>query len=117
QALITGLSWQVSNRVPTSNLIFEQVMPDGTARLAELVRGTLWLPSAGQNGVVAPITPGDATAITIRLRLVDLVTGNVYDEATVEVPIGTPGQSTPTPRPAATTVPETQATPAPVTVA
>lgn len=94
QALVTGLSWQVSNRPPTANLMFEQLMPDGSMRLAELPRGLLWLPSSGQNGVVAPITPGEADSVTILLRLVDLASGGIYDEATVEIPIGTPGQPT-----------------------
>jgi hypothetical protein len=88
-ALVDGsarvnISWTVANRLPTSNLVFEQVQTDGTAVPVELPRGNLWVQSRG-DGVVAPVPPTFGNVMTLRLRVVDVLSGNVYDEAEVEV--------------------------------
>ena len=38
------VSWSVANRVPTANLVFEQVMKDGQAISVELPRPYVWVP-------------------------------------------------------------------------
>ncbi len=76
--------WSVSNRVPTSNLVFEQVLADGSAVSVELPRQNLWVPSTAQ-GPIAPIYEAGASAITLRLRVVDVVTESVLAEQTIEV--------------------------------
>lgn len=84
QALL-DVSWRVQNRVPTSNLVFEQVLPNGDAVSVELPRMTRWISSNGQ-GVVAPRLPdNDATSVQIRMRVVDLRDGQVYGEAVLNI--------------------------------
>ena len=59
------VAWDVENRLPTTNLVFEQVLSDGSAVSIELPRAFLWIPSRGQ-GEVAQISP--QTENVIRLR-------------------------------------------------
>jgi hypothetical protein len=82
-----NVTWVINDRPPTANPVFEQVMPDGSARLAELPRSVLWVPSSG-SGVVAPVMPDGAGEIVLRLRLVDLADGTVYSEKELALPIG-----------------------------
>ncbi len=80
--------WQVENRVPGSNLIFDQVLPDNTSITVELPRENLWVSSSGQ-GVVAPRASADGQ-IRIRLSLVDVRTNVPYDQAFITIaPDGT----------------------------
>ncbi len=74
-----GVSWDVANRTPTSNLVFEQVLEGGRAIPVELPRPTLWIPSSGQ-GVVAPVPPGVGQPVRLRLRVVDLADGSTLAE-------------------------------------
>jgi hypothetical protein len=88
-ALVDGsarvnISWIVVNRLPTSNLVFEQVQTDSTAVAVELPRGNLWVQSRG-DGVVAPVAPTFGNVLNLRLRVIDVLSGEVYDEAEVEV--------------------------------
>lgn len=85
QAQIVVL-WDVENRPPTANLEFQQVFADDTANSVELPRLNLWIPSQGE-GPVAPIYREGAEAVTLRLRVVDLVDGEVYAEETLELPV------------------------------
>ncbi|NLE51136.1 MAG: hypothetical protein GX613_06995 [Chloroflexi bacterium] len=86
-AALVQVSWLVSQRAPASNLRFEQVFEDGTAQSVELPRQYLWVPSAGQGPVkpVVPLTPG--SPVRLRLLVVDLVSGAIYDEATVSLDV------------------------------
>lgn len=87
-----SIAWAVENRPPTANLQFEQVLPDGDAINVELPRADLWVESAG-TGVAAPILPpGDPPTITLRARLVDMESGEVYSEQQVTIPITTEGE-------------------------
>lgn len=79
-----SISWAVTNRLPTSNLVFEQVQTDGTIVPVELPRGNLWVQSRG-DGVVAPVPPTFGNLLRLRLRVLDVLSGEVYDEAEVEV--------------------------------
>lgn len=81
-----NVSWEVTNRAPGSNLVFEQVFEDGQAVPAELPRANLWVASTG-DGVVAPVMPPAGRIVQIRLRVQDVVSGDIYDEALVEVAV------------------------------
>lgn len=90
-ALVAGtatlfVTWDVANRVPTSNLSFEQVFADGTSASVELPRENLWVPSAGQ-GPVAPAFREGMEAVTLRLRVADVVAGTIYAEETLTLPV------------------------------
>ncbi|MCZ2095881.1 MAG: hypothetical protein LC121_06330 [Anaerolineae bacterium] len=79
------VAWQVTGRAPGSNLVFEQVFEDGTFQSIELPRQYLWVPSAGQ-GPVAPVVPQvPGSPVRLRLRVIDLVSGNAYAEQTITV--------------------------------
>ncbi len=81
-----NVSWEVTNRVPSSNLVFEQVLADGPVVPVELPRASLWVGSTG-DGVVAPVLPPAGNLIVVRLKVQDVISGEVYDEATVEVAV------------------------------
>lgn len=92
------VSFGVVNRPPNSNLVFDQVLADGTVVNVELPRTDPIVPSSGA-GVVAPVQPGgEADEVVLRLQLVDLSNGEAYDEATITLPI----EDAPGPEPAIT---------------
>ena len=94
------VAWQVANRPPTANLLFEQVMPDGATVSVELPRAALWVASMGQ-GTVAPVLPNGDRTVRLRLRLVDLESGETLASQEIALPIsGT--LATPTTIPSAT---------------
>jgi hypothetical protein len=103
------VSWQISDRKPTSNLVFEQVLPDGTAQSVELPRTYLWVPSVG-SGDVAPIIPEGAESITLRLQIVDVVDDILYDEMTLDVPVAVIEEPVVTEEPAVTEAAQAQTT-------
>lgn len=76
-----GVSWEVENRLPTSNLVFEQVQADGSFVSIELPRPNVWVTSTGE-GVVAPLLPQLGSEVRVRLRVIDAVSNEVYAEAT-----------------------------------
>jgi hypothetical protein len=80
------VSWKVTDRLPTSNLVVEQVLADGSAVSVELPRLNLWIPSDAQ-GPVAPIYEEGAEKVTLRLRIMDMVTMSVLVEQTLDIPI------------------------------
>ncbi len=88
--------WRVRGRVPTANLIFEQILPDGRAVSVELPRLNRWIASSGE-GVVAPILPdNDAASIQLRLRVVDLIDNTIYAEQVITLMIARGGAPLPT---------------------
>jgi len=80
------VSWNIANRIPTSNLVFEQVLPDNSVVSVELPRQNLWVPSTSQ-GPIAPVAPEAGATLVLRLRVVDVISRVVYDEALIELPI------------------------------
>jgi hypothetical protein len=79
--------WTAINRPITAHLIFEQVLTNGTVVNVELPRPFLWVNSSDR-GTVAPVAPGgNATSLTLRVRLVDLLFGRNYDVRYIYVPI------------------------------
>ena len=73
------VSWEVTNRWPLTNLVFEQVLGSDQVQNVELPRDTLWVPSKG-TGVVAPVQPPEGNLIELRLRVLDVITADVYAE-------------------------------------
>ncbi len=96
---IVGVSWEVANRPPGTNLVFEQIFENGqTAVNIELPRENLWVPSVG-TGVVRPFLPG-REGVLIRMSLVDMQTGETLVSAEQGLTVtGTlqPISATPTP--------------------
>lgn len=81
------VTWSAANRPITANLIFEQVLADGSVVNVELPRSNPWVNSSG-NGVAAPVPPGNGSReVNLRLRLIDLLTGRVYDQRTVRLTV------------------------------
>lgn len=88
------VGWEVSNRLSTTNLIFEQVMLNDEVVSVELPRAFLWIPSTGQ-GELAPVTPQGENFIRLRVRLVDLTTNSTIHERHLTLPIGDQNGDTP----------------------
>lgn len=82
------VTWATANRPSTANLVFEQVLADNRVVNVELPRDNPWVASSG-NGVVAPFPPGgNATQVSLRVRLVDLLTQNTLSQRDLTLPIG-----------------------------
>ena len=80
--------WTAINRPAIANLVFEQVLSDGRVVNVELPRNFLWVNSSDR-GTVAPLPPGgNATSLTLRVRLVNIITTYTYDERIINIPIG-----------------------------
>ncbi len=75
-----NVTWSVQDRLPDSNLVFEQVLEGGRIVSVELPRPNVWVPSHGQ-GVLVPFMPGAGQPVRLRLRVVDMVDGDTLDEA------------------------------------
>jgi hypothetical protein len=70
------VQWQVRNRWFNSNLIFEQILPDGTVLNAEVARPA-WQ-YAHKADYLQLVYPGDYADVVLRLRVI-----NVYDGSTL----------------------------------
>jgi len=123
-AFVTGdvrvnIAWEIGNRHPESNPMFEQVLADGSAVSVELPREQVWIPSSGA-GVVAPRLPVDSSNILLRLNLMNLNTGDSYGVAMLEIVVGdnppTLTQPETTPEATAVSVPITSFMVIPTTV-
>ena len=82
------VTWRVTNRPPLSNLVFEQVLDPNSeqAQNIELLRDRLWVPSSG-TGAVVPVQPPNGSVITLRLRLLDVITAHIYAEQTLTISV------------------------------
>lgn len=81
------VSWTTANRPLLSNLVFEQVLPDGTELNVELPRSFPWVNSNG-DGIAAPILPtASVSEIRLKVTLFNLINGQTYDEAFLTLPI------------------------------
>ncbi len=72
--------WEIADRPPDANLMFEQVLGSGVAVSVEQPRAHLWVPSVGEGAVT--LSPADEE-IRLRLRLVDMSDGVLLDEKEV----------------------------------
>lgn len=84
------LAWTTEARPIGANLIFEQVLPDGTFVNVELPRRFFWVSSNGE-GVAAPLLPDDASEVVLRMRLMNVFDGTEYDRRLVSLPIRNDG--------------------------
>lgn len=107
QARLT-VSWEIAGRWPHSNLVFQQILDDGSRVSIELPRENLWIPSKGQ-GVVAPVTPGLSSLIQVQLQVIDVRDDTVLDEAALLLNISSANN----PNTAALTTPPPTDVPAP----
>ncbi|MBN1285264.1 MAG: hypothetical protein JXB47_07695 [Anaerolineae bacterium] len=80
------VTWEVINRRPTANLVFEQIHDDGSATSVELPRESYWVASAGE-GIVAPFAAAPTDQVVIRLQVVDVITGEVFDTAEITLAV------------------------------
>ncbi len=79
------VSWEVLNRPPTANLVFEQVYASGDTQSVEFPRLNLWVPSVAR-GSVGPLMLEENVAVaTVRLSVVDVLSGEVYAEEELEI--------------------------------
>lgn len=85
------VTWSVTNRPDNATLVFEQLMPDGSAVNVELPRDNPWVPSSG-NGVVAPSLPWHGDPVQIRVRLVRQSDGATLTSRELSVPVTRSGQ-------------------------
>ncbi|MCI0712295.1 MAG: hypothetical protein L0154_19230 [Chloroflexi bacterium] len=99
------LAWQVDNRLPHTNIEFDQILPNGQIQPIELPRLSLWVASAG-NGRVRPYYVVDNDTIQVRIQVVDVRDDTVYDSREITIPAAPPpvpptrsDGSTPTPTP------------------
>src|ERR1041385_2041947 len=67
----TQVSWTVTDRPPTANLVFEQVMDDGTAVSIEQPRLAVWIASTGTGSVLLRQPATNSQTVKLRARLVD----------------------------------------------
>lgn len=74
-----NLTWSVANRTPDTNLVFEQVLAGGSVVSVELPRPNIWIPSSG-TGAVAPVLPAPGQPVRLRIRVVDMVSGDTLAE-------------------------------------
>ncbi|MBN2303901.1 MAG: PD40 domain-containing protein [Anaerolineae bacterium] len=81
------VAWEISQRLPGTNLVFEQLLSDTTAQNVELPRTSLWIPSTGQ-GMVAPVPPQDGGPVRLLLRVMDVITAEVYVEQMLTLGVG-----------------------------
>lgn len=68
--------WEVRNRNPYTNLVFEQVLADGRVVSIEEPRSFAWVPSVGQ-GAVVPQPVADGQSVRLRLRVIDVLSIDV----------------------------------------
>lgn len=82
-----SLSWAVQNRSPGTNLVFEQVFPDGRRFNVEKPRNFTAVPAEGSGSVVPFLPGGDARSITLRLRVEETATRTTLAQADLTVPV------------------------------
>lgn len=82
-----SITWVTVNRPLVTNLVFEQVLPDGTVVNVELPRPFRWVNSS-DSGIVAPVSVGDSNQITLRVSLVNIVRDDIiYDTRYLYIPV------------------------------
>lgn len=79
--------WEVENRPPLSNLVFEQIRDDGTAVSIEPPRQFAWVASSGQ-GEVVPLPLQSEPILRLRIRLINTLDHFTIHEQYLAIPIG-----------------------------
>ena len=82
-----GVTWAVDYRPQGTNLVFEQVMANGTTYNVELPRSFTQVPSSGAGQVAPLLQRGDVTQLRLRLRLVLNADSRTLDSREITVPV------------------------------
>ncbi len=107
------VTWNINNRLPESNLIFEQLLEDGGVIRVDTYRPNLWVPSDG-TGILRPLIPSADGPIDLRVRVVDLIGGGTLAQMDAVVTItGTGNRPVPSSTPLPTSQPSANVTPNP----
>ncbi|MFW5748084.1 MAG: hypothetical protein ACOCYT_00575 [Chloroflexota bacterium] len=80
------VTWSVSNRPANSNLVFEQILPDGSLYNVELPRPDPYVASSG-TGLTQPTSTGTEDEIVLQVRLIDLSTRQTITSRTLTLPV------------------------------
>jgi hypothetical protein len=86
-SVIIPVSWNVTQRPTNSNLVFEQVFPNGSFVNAELPRPDPIVPSAGTGAVLLRDPGASVTEVRVRVRLIQLNSSQVFDQRELVIPI------------------------------
>lgn len=101
-----SLSWQIDDRTLRSNLTVDQIFANGsTSRTCRAYPGP-WIPSHDTHACALFRRADQPTEVRFRLRVYDVFTNEIYDEAEIVVPVV--GEY-PTPAPTITSQPPTTA--------
>lgn len=95
---LARVAWSVSNRRPNTHIEFSQVLSAQDVIAVEPPRESLWLPSVGTLDL-APDVPLTEAVVRLQMRVVDVITGEVFDTAELTLPLS----GAPLPIPALTT--------------
>jgi hypothetical protein len=80
------VTWEVANRPPQTQIVFDQVLgPDNVVNV-ELPRPSLYVPSSGV-GAVAPRAPLGGNEVTLRMALLAVPSGDVLASQDIVLPI------------------------------
>lgn len=84
------VTWDVADRPPQSQIVFDQVLGANEQVNVELSRPSLYVPSSGV-GAVAPRAPLTGTTITLRLSVIAVPSGDVLASQDITLPVTGPG--------------------------
>ncbi len=80
------VTWEVANRPPQSQIVFDQVLSETSLVNVELPRPSLYVPSSGV-GAVAPGAPLAGASITLRMAVLAVPSGDVLASQDLVVPV------------------------------
>lgn len=110
------VTWEVANRPPQTQIVFDQVLgPDNLVNV-ELSRPSLYVPSSGV-GAVAPKAPLGGAEVTLRMAILAVPSGDVLASQDIVLPVtgaglpapqATPQLPTPQIQPPTQTTPQVQ---------
>lgn len=87
---LISLSWKILHRIPTSNLAFDILSPDTVDATSPYGFWNPWIPSEGQGSFETAVWwehHRGESVIRFRLHLIDVISGEIYDEAELTIPI------------------------------
>lgn len=99
------VTWEVANRPPQSQIVFDQVLSETNLVNVELARPSLYVPSSGV-GAVAPGAPLAGATITLRMAVLAVPSGDVLASQDIELPVT--GEGLPAPQATPQVIPTAQ---------
>jgi hypothetical protein len=88
------VTWEVANRPPQTQIVFDQVLGPDEAVNVELPRPSLYVPSSGV-GAVAPRAPLGGSEVTLRMALLAVPSGDVLASQDIVLPVTSAGLPVP----------------------